>query len=516
MSANILDGITPTLVSGTTESDGIYHHAARTDTSGHDDWLRYILPEQPALSANQTFHVGLSVKGASANSASLIAGMGYWDAAWNVYWATSDFLPIDTSWGRAEGTIVVPSGMTPFRFYVAACGTCPETWMASPTLCYGSTGIVMAAGSVTVASITDVASTSRYYLLQSSTLAAPSKPTASPPGGSWQVTEPTYTEGSTNSLYTCDQTIFSDGTWAYSDVSLSTSYEAAKAAYNKAAAAAAAAATTAQHFWADTDGAHISSTGDHDTSGFHQLMSSVKNAFMHGTTELMTISENLIELGKNSTTSIIKLCDDMLRMQYWSDKNLFELAANYGEADTHQNLALSFFNKTTGDFDERGAGLEFIPVGVNNHTAAEMCFWILCDTLKINVSNIRIGSEEYPISRLATAIQPVVLYDGYTLDNITLPESTANFSDIRIYYNANGQCRGSVDVHNPDGKYDVQMHGMFKATDTIAQYRFRAVYIQGNEIKTQSSGYANFHTSGSFDLHFGNNNVFIERVVGWR
>ena len=168
---------------------------------------------------------------------------------------------------------------------------------------------IKAAGSVTVASITDVASTTRYYLLQASTLSAPAKPTAKPPGGSWSATEPTYTEGSTNSLYTCDLTTFSDGTFAYSSVSLSTSYEAAKAAYNKAVAAAAAAAATDQHFWADTDGAHVSSTGDHDTSGFHQLMTSVKNAFMHGTTDLMTISENLIELGKNSTSAIIKLCN---------------------------------------------------------------------------------------------------------------------------------------------------------------------------------------------------------------
>ena len=71
---------------------------------------------------------------------------------------------------------------------------------------------VKAAGSVTVASITDVASTTRWYLLQSSTLTAPAKPTANPPGGSWATTEPTYTEGSTNSLYTCDLTTFSDGT----------------------------------------------------------------------------------------------------------------------------------------------------------------------------------------------------------------------------------------------------------------------------------------------------------------
>ena len=80
----------------------------------------------------------------------------------------------------------------------------------------------------------DVTATCRYYLLQASNLSAPSKPTRNPPGGSWSKTEPSYTSGSTNTLYFVDLTVFSDGTWAYSSVSKSSAYEAAKEAYNKA------------------------------------------------------------------------------------------------------------------------------------------------------------------------------------------------------------------------------------------------------------------------------------------
>ena len=80
---------------------------------------------------------------------------------------------------------------------------------------------VKASALITLSSVTDVTSVTRYYLLQSSTLAEPSKPTANPPSGSWSDTEPTYTSGSTNSLYTVDLTVFSDGTWSYSSVSLS-------------------------------------------------------------------------------------------------------------------------------------------------------------------------------------------------------------------------------------------------------------------------------------------------------
>lgn len=102
---------------------------------------------------------------------------------------------------------------------------------------------VKAKAEITLATIRDVQSVTRYYLLQSSTSSMPSKPTTNPPTGSWVKTEPSYTSGSTNSLYLTDLTVFTDGSFSYSDVSLSSSYEAAKAAYNKAVAAEGKAST---------------------------------------------------------------------------------------------------------------------------------------------------------------------------------------------------------------------------------------------------------------------------------
>ena len=75
----------------------------------------------------------------------------------------------------------------------------------------------------------------RYYLLQSSTLAAPSKPAdGAVIGSNWSKTEPSYTSGSTSTLYFVDQTVLSNGALKYSEVSKSSSYEAAKEAWNKA------------------------------------------------------------------------------------------------------------------------------------------------------------------------------------------------------------------------------------------------------------------------------------------
>lgn len=93
---------------------------------------------------------------------------------------------------------------------------------------------VKAKEQVTVSWIIDIASTTKYYLLQSSTATPPSKPTANPPGRNWKTAEPAYTSGSTNTLYTVEQTLWTNGKATYSAVCKSSSYEAAKEAWNKA------------------------------------------------------------------------------------------------------------------------------------------------------------------------------------------------------------------------------------------------------------------------------------------
>lgn len=89
---------------------------------------------------------------------------------------------------------------------------------------------------ITITHLVDIASVTRYYLLQSSTIAAPSKPTTHPPPSTWMLIEPSYTSGSTNTLYFVDCTVFTNAKFSYSAVSKSSAYEAAKVAYNKAAA----------------------------------------------------------------------------------------------------------------------------------------------------------------------------------------------------------------------------------------------------------------------------------------
>ena len=100
---------------------------------------------------------------------------------------------------------------------------------------------VKAASEVTITDSTDIDSlVTWYYLTTSATKpAAPTttKTSVAPPSP-WTQAEPTFTAGTvTNYLYTCVQTRWKDGSCAWGAVQLSSAYEQAKQAWNKANAA---------------------------------------------------------------------------------------------------------------------------------------------------------------------------------------------------------------------------------------------------------------------------------------
>ena len=91
---------------------------------------------------------------------------------------------------------------------------------------------VKASATITLTQYRDTQSVTRYYKLQPAGSSAPLRPNTKPPSSDWTDSEPAC--DISKELYFCDLTIFSNGEWEYSKVSKSTSYEAAKQAYNKA------------------------------------------------------------------------------------------------------------------------------------------------------------------------------------------------------------------------------------------------------------------------------------------
>ena len=94
---------------------------------------------------------------------------------------------------------------------------------------------VKASATITLTSYRDTQSVTRYYKLQPAGSSAPLKPETKPPSSDWTDSEPAC--DISKELYFCDLTIFSNGEGEYSTVSKSSSYEAAKEAYNKAQSA---------------------------------------------------------------------------------------------------------------------------------------------------------------------------------------------------------------------------------------------------------------------------------------
>ena len=94
---------------------------------------------------------------------------------------------------------------------------------------------------ITIKKERSISSTKWYYLLQPANAAAPDAsnygnppPTYSETGYSgWSLTEPIYTVGDDRKLYQMSLVIYTDDTYEYSTPTLSSSYEASKAAYNE-------------------------------------------------------------------------------------------------------------------------------------------------------------------------------------------------------------------------------------------------------------------------------------------
>lgn len=220
---------------------------------------------------------------------------------------------------------------------------------------------VKAKADITISFLVDIDKTVRYYLLQSATATAPSKPTANPPGGSWKTTEPSYTAGATNSLYFVDLTVFSNDTWKYSDVSKSSSYEAAKEAWNKASEAAKTATNYVKY---DSENGLVVGNLTAGTLGRNvQITKDVLN-IRNGSTILAQYGDKTIYLGKNSQDAVIDMCDGSARMTSSLENNIrsfdigsgnnFSVYSSYADEENITSTAYLHLNSNGYDGDIYG------------------------------------------------------------------------------------------------------------------------------------------------------------------
>lgn len=146
---------------------------------------------------------------------------------------------------------------------------------------------------------TGILSVTYYYLLQDESANPPTKPVEDTPAG-WSTAEPSYTEGSTDVLYSVIKTTYTDGSFEYGEVSISSSYAAARAAYTQALEAKKSATN---YVSADSTGLMVANMADGNTYTPGTVPSGVKNTFIGN--ESFDIRDGTSSLASFGTTTRI-------------------------------------------------------------------------------------------------------------------------------------------------------------------------------------------------------------------
>lgn len=115
-----------------------------------------------------------------------------------------------------------------------------------------------------------------------------------------------------------------------------------------------------------------------------------------------------------------------------------------------------------------------------------------------------------------TNLLPVQLYNNTsgTTGTVTLSQSAANFTRLRVFFTTANAGYGSTEIWSPNGKYFTCI-GASAATSAIAQFEFCKCYINGTSITRTNGGYVNIDTSN----HAGatmTNQIKIVRVEGYK
>ena len=156
----------------------------------------------------------------------------------------------------------------------------------------------------------EIVSVTRYYIMAA---AAPTVDETFDPSGleglGWSMFEPTYSADKT--LYYIDVTRFSDGTWQYSPIGTSNSYEAAKEA-----------AKQATNYIQPTDKGFIVGNMTDSVLGKNVLIDPDGVNIRNGGAVLASFGADLIELGKESDSAEIVLCNGTGRLTNKNDDSV--------------------------------------------------------------------------------------------------------------------------------------------------------------------------------------------------
>jgi hypothetical protein len=363
----------------------------------------------------------------------------------------------------------------------------------------------------------------QYYLSTSSTAQA---------GGSWGTAQPAWQSG--RYIWTRSQVTWSDGTVTITDPVLAKAVNGANELANQASVTAEGAAETATAAKQTADAAQDSADSlstlirqsdsgidvgksadgsTYDTPVTRMGSDGAFHVLTKALVEVAKFGENVIELGKESASAVISMCDDHVSIT--ANDILGTGTAYSGEVYSSMGVVLQAQN---GPSSRSSVGI----VGARGTAGSGGSY------LFVDVNNVAFGSGEMlSQSRMVTALQPVVLYNGGaalgydtapgagTNGNVSLSETAANFRRLDVYFRDNDGTWGSVSVPSPDGRSVCCFAALANETGGI-NYKTTTWSISG---KTATRGYSSemdFDSSGSATAGGVYYHVYVVRVEGVR
>lgn len=277
---------------------------------------------------------------------------------------------------------------------------------SAPTCISGAKGADGADGKQGVSATSIV---EQYYLSTSSTAQS---------GGSWSTTCPSWSTG--HYIWTRSVCSWSDGTTTYTTPVMANGLNTANSA---AYSANALATSVSQYFSHDSGGVHVMTSPDSPNSGFNSLWTATKLAFRNSTTELMTISENLIELGKSSTSAVISFCGGLGKLSYFVGQNQSIITGEHG-------VILSINSMLDAqDFD--GCSIVLYGTSVSDSIAS-----LMAHTINMASDYIAVGGTSYPTSNFKKVLT------RYDADLATGVHLTVSGSSATLTINAAATLNG--------------------------------------------------------------------------
>lgn len=375
----------------------------------------------------------------------------------------------------------------------------------APTLVKVSGGgsmSVLSSAQVTLAWSAGILATTRYYQLAAPTAATPTVPTSSSSLGSWTETEPTADV--TKVLWTCERTVYADGTESWSKASKSTSYEAAKDAKSTATDAQAKAEALATVIHDGDDGVSVGKSADGGVTypqGRTRQSSDAFEVLDDSGKTLSSFSKDKVRLGVGSSTSEIDMADGHGKIFGYLDPQI----ADPGDGITELRISSDKFLTLHGANE---ALLYATPsstvVEYQNSTHAEINVSSEIDDhtfssdVRLEATAVDETDSDYETKSTITMLAsdgatlngaqiltaPTVLFynESQAIDMaIPLSDSAGNYKRLKIFYKSDDSDYCSVEVYNPDGK-TVALQ-IARPTYAYAQGAAPVMYVKSKIVK---------------------------------